>query len=43
VIGGGSLARRYARALLAIGQEEGQTRRILEETSRLGKPLSCAR
>lgn len=31
---GGSLARRYARALLAIGQEEGQTRRILEETER---------
>jgi F-type H+-transporting ATPase subunit delta len=29
---GGSLARRYARALLAIGEEEGQTRRILEET-----------
>jgi F-type H+-transporting ATPase subunit delta len=29
---GGSLARRYARALLAIGEEEGQTRRILVET-----------
>jgi len=31
---GGSLARRYARALLAIGGEEGNTRRILEETER---------
>lgn len=31
---GGSVARRYARALLAIGQEEGQTRRILVETER---------
>ena len=29
---GGSLARRYARALLAIGREEGNARRILEET-----------
>jgi F-type H+-transporting ATPase subunit delta len=36
VIGGGSLARRYARALLAIGEEEGQTRRILEETEQFG-------
>jgi F-type H+-transporting ATPase subunit delta len=31
---GGNLARRYARALLAIGGEEGNTRRILEETER---------
>ncbi|HEY5577496.1 MAG TPA: ATP synthase F1 subunit delta [Deferrimonas sp.] len=31
---GGSLARRYARALLAIGGEEGNTRRILQETER---------
>ena len=28
---GGSLARRYARALLAIGQESGETRRPLSE------------
>ena len=39
MIGGGSLARRYARALLAIGQEEGQTRRILEETERFDKQV----
>lgn len=31
---GGNLARRYARALLALGGEEGNTRRILEETER---------
>ncbi|NIM02091.1 MAG: ATP synthase F1 subunit delta [Acidobacteria bacterium] len=31
---GGSVARRYARALLAIGQEEGHPRRILEEAER---------
>jgi F-type H+-transporting ATPase subunit delta len=31
---GGNLARRYARALLAIGGEESNTRRILEETER---------
>ncbi len=31
---GGGLARRYARALLAIGREDGQTRRILEEAER---------
>ena len=34
---GGSLARRYARALLAIGQEEGQTRRILTEVEQFSK------
>lgn len=34
---GGSLARRYARALLAIGEEEGQARRILEETETFDK------
>ena len=34
---GGSLARRYARALLAIGQEEGQTRRILKEVEQFNK------
>ncbi len=34
---GGSVARRYARALLALGREEGQTRRILEETERFEK------
>jgi F-type H+-transporting ATPase subunit delta len=39
VIGGGSLARRYARALLAIGQEEGDLRRILEETERFDKQV----
>jgi len=37
---GGSLARRYARALLAIGEEEGQTRRILEETEQFDKLAS---
>lgn len=31
---GGSLARRYARALLGIGEEEGQSRRILGEAER---------
>jgi len=31
---GGSLARRYARALLAIGQEEGTLRKILDEAER---------
>lgn len=34
---GGSLARRYARALLAIGQEEGTLRRILEEAERFDR------
>ena len=34
---GGSLARRYARALLAIGQEDGNTRKILEETETFDK------
>jgi F-type H+-transporting ATPase subunit delta len=37
---GGSLARRYARALLAIGREEGHPRRILEETERFDRILS---
>lgn len=34
---GGSLARRYARALLAIGQEEGTLRGILEEAERFDR------
>ena len=34
---GGSLARRYARALLAIGQEDGNSRKILEETETFDK------
>jgi F-type H+-transporting ATPase subunit delta len=34
MIGGGSLARRYARALLAIGEEEKQSRKILSEIGR---------
>ncbi len=34
---GGSLARRYARALVAIGQEDGNTRKILEETETFDK------
>ena len=37
---GGSLARRYARALLAIGEEEGQTRRILEEVEQFDRLVS---
>ncbi len=37
---GGSLARRYARALLAIGEEEGQARRILEETEQFDRFVS---
>jgi len=37
---GGSLARRYARALLAIGEEEGQARRILEEVEQFDKLAS---
>jgi len=37
---GGSLARRYARALLAIGEEEGQTRRVLEEVEQFDKLAS---
>jgi len=40
VIGGGSLARRYARALLAIGQEEGDLRRILEEAERFDRLMA---
>jgi len=39
VIGGG-LARRYARALLGIGQEEGQVRRVLDEADRFALLLS---
>ncbi len=34
---GGSLARRYARALLAIGQEDGNARKILEETEKFDR------
>ena len=36
---GGSLARRYARALFAIGQEERRIRRILEEAERFAVQL----
>ena len=36
---GGSLARRYARALLDIGQEERQLRRVLGEAEEFGKAL----
>ena len=36
---GGSLARRYARALLDIGQEERQLRRVLSEVEEFGKAL----
>jgi len=39
VIGGG-LARRYARALLGIGQEERQVRRVLAEADRFALLLS---
>ena len=37
---GGSLARRYARALLAIGEEERQSRKILAEVERFGALMS---
>jgi F-type H+-transporting ATPase subunit delta len=37
---GGSLARRYARALLAIGQEEGMLRRILDEVERFDRLMA---
>ena len=37
---GGSLARRYARALLAIGEEEGRSRQILAEIERFEALLS---
>jgi len=36
---GGSLARRYARALLDIGREEGQLRRVFSEVEEFGKAL----
>ncbi|HWS15540.1 MAG TPA: ATP synthase F1 subunit delta [Candidatus Methylomirabilis sp.] len=36
---GGSLARRYARALLDIGKEEGQVRRVLSEAEEFGGVL----
>jgi F-type H+-transporting ATPase subunit delta len=36
---GGSLARRYARALFDIGREEGQLRRMLSEVEEFGKVL----
>ena len=36
---GGSLARRYARALLDIGQEERQLRRVFSEVEEFGKAL----
>ena len=37
---GGSLARRYARALFDIGREEGQLRRVLAELEEFGKALA---
>lgn len=37
---GGGLARRYARALLGIGQEERQVRRVLAEADRFALLLS---
>lgn len=37
---GGSLARRYARALLAIGEEERQSRKILSEIEQFASLLS---
>lgn len=37
---GGSLARRYARALLAIGEEEKQSRKILSESERFASLMS---
>lgn len=37
---GGGLARRYARALLDIGREEGQVRRILTEVDRFAALMS---
>ena len=36
---GGSLARRYARALFDIGREEGQLRRVYSEVDEFGKTL----
>lgn len=37
---GGSLARRYARALLAIGEEEKQSRKILSEIEQFSARMS---
>jgi len=37
---GGSLARRYSRALLAIGQEEGTLRKILDEAERFDRLMA---
>jgi F-type H+-transporting ATPase subunit delta len=37
---GGSLARRYARALLGIGEEDGQSRRILGEVERFAEVMA---
>ncbi|MGB7972587.1 MAG: ATP synthase F1 subunit delta [Candidatus Deferrimicrobiaceae bacterium] len=37
---GGSLARRYSRALLAIGKEEGTLRRILDEVERFDRLMA---
>lgn len=39
---GGSLARRYARALFDIGREEGQLRRALSELEEFGKALESS-
>ena len=39
---GGALARRYARALLDIGKEEGQARRILSEAETFASLLAGA-
>lgn len=37
---GGSVARRYARALFDIGREEGQLRRVFSEVEEFGKVLT---
>lgn len=37
---GGSLARRYARALLGIGEEDSQSRRILGEVDRFAETMA---
>ncbi|RJP23389.1 MAG: ATP synthase F1 subunit delta, partial [Deltaproteobacteria bacterium] len=39
---GGSLARRYARALLDIGREDGQVRRVLTEVEEFAKLLDAS-
>jgi len=39
---GGSLARRYARALRDIGQEERQVRRVLSEVEEFARILDAS-